>query len=281
MAFDVPADAATGHDDEHGQSPIPRRPTPTSRPAPRGPRSSHPQRRHHRHQDAPDRSGRRRPAGDVQLVVSNAGPSAAVDATITDALPAGTSFARAASAAAHHASRPTSTRCRPCHAWRRASPSAGTVTGTLTLATSADLVGPLGNTASPAPRRSTRTTPATRRSSRASCSPRRRRPPPPPRPRRPRHRSPSPRRRPRPGGTTTTTTTTTQPSAPPTTARRGSGGGGGGGGSLPATGIADRRAPRARRRLRAVRHQPAHRGRRPVPPPAASLASMACRSVHR
>ena len=168
------------------------------------------------------------------LTLRNDGPSDALDATITDALPAGTTLLEGSIGGGPPC---VQTDIDAVVTVSCVAPSVAvgqTVTGTLTLATSADLVGPLGNTAVAgaqaldeddagntsfvqglvAQPTTTTTTTTTTTAPPVTVAPTTTAPA---------------------TTTTTTTTTTTIPSAPPTTARRGSGGGGG---SLPATGVA-------------------------------------------
>ncbi len=77
-----------------------------------------------------------------QLVVSNAGPSAAVDATITDALPVGTSFASGSISGGAPCEQTDVDAVPTVSCVAPSIPVGGTVIGTLTLNTTAD-IGPI------------------------------------------------------------------------------------------------------------------------------------------
>jgi uncharacterized repeat protein (TIGR01451 family) len=170
------------------------------------------------------------------LTITNAGPSDALEATISDAIPVGTSLVAGSigggppCVATDFDNVPNVSCVAPSVAVN------GTVTGTLTLATTAAITGNLRNTAvagaqaldsfdagntSTAEALVQQIPPDTTTTTSTTTAP----PP----------TDASTTTTVAPGATSTTSTTTTVASAPPSTARRGSGGGGG---SLPATGAA-------------------------------------------
>jgi len=81
-----------------------------------------------------------------QIVVSNAGPSAAVDATVTDALPAGTSFASGSIDGGATCEQTNIDLVLTVSCVAPTIPVGGTVNGTLTLNTTTEIGSTLSNT---------------------------------------------------------------------------------------------------------------------------------------